>query len=201
MEFILENIVWLIAVAAGLVQWWKSTVEAKQERKLAEEARQRRIANGENLEDAEDERFEEFEDPYYEHPQQEFQPEPAPPPLPQQPRHSETQAPGGSPKPVLPKPKLFPRAAPETVSEKIPNEVANALMDKQKAIAERVRELRRSKAKAQAEEIGDAVAQRKPVVTVKTGAGSSIRKRLGDKQEIRHAFIMKEVLDKPVGLR
>ena len=66
MDFVIENIYWLVIAAAGLVQWWKSTQEAK------EEARR-------NTRDYDPEELEEFlEEAERAHPR------PAvPPPLPQ----------------------------------------------------------------------------------------------------------------------
>ena len=172
MNFILDNIIWLLAAAAGIVQWWKSTQEAKAERELAEEIRRRRLA--------------EASDEYEEEPQYpRTGPRPAvPPPLP-------TSAP-----PVIPPQRRAARSVPEGIPVAFSD--ASEELARQQALAEQVRELKKSKRNRE----GGGARISRPAVPQKAGpAPSSLRARLSNKRELRQAFVLKEILDKPVGLR
>ncbi len=172
MDFILDNIIWLLAAAAGIVQWWKSTQEAKAERALAEEIRRRRM--------------EEATDGYEEEPQYpRTAPRPAvPPPLP------------ASGPPAIPPQRRAGRSVPEGIPVDFPE--PSGELARQQALAEQVRELKKTKRNRE----GGGMRVTRPAVPQKAGpAPSSLRARLSNKRELRQAFVLKEILDRPVGLR
>ena len=82
-------------------------------------------------------------------------------------------------------------------------EEAAAALKHQQDLAERLRQIRATKA----ETTGGAAATRARVAAVRSApkpllqSPSSIRSRLRDPAEVRRAFVMREILDPPVGLR
>ncbi len=174
MDFILDNIVWVIAAAAGLVQWWKSTQEAKAERQLAEEIRRRRLEVG--TDDYE-------EEPQYPRPG----PRPAvPPPIPSQP----------SGPPAIPQVRKATHSVPEGIPAPFPN--SSQELARQQTLADQVRELKKTK---RARKTGGLLGSRSKPSPATGPPPSSLRGRLRNKRELRQAFVLKEILDKPVGLR
>lgn len=172
MDFIFDNIIWFVAAAAGLVQWWKSTQDAKAEQKAAEE-RQREM-----------ESYEEF----VEDVESSLPKAAVPPPLP---------AGGGEPMPGMgrsPVPDLRRRERRE-VAEAAPLPEMNSELERQAALAEQIRELKRAKNASR-----PAFNNRKQK-KVETGGGGGLKARLRNGRELKDAIVLKEILEKPVGLR
>lgn len=178
MDFIFDNIYIIIIAAAGLAQWWKSTQDAKKER--------------ENQPSEE----------YLPQDVQEFleqvgkrQPRAVvPPPLPK----------GASPVPPRmdrsPTPMLKKAHKPTSEAKAFINaphyieEEQQAELARQAAIAEQLQGLRQVR-KNQEVVLTEKREKAKVVVS------GSIRDRLRNRSELRQAFVLKEFLDKPVGLR
>ena len=161
MDFVLDNIYWLVIVAAGLVQWWKATQEAKAERQReAEEYNPADMGEmpGRNS------------------------PRPAiPPPLPQ-----------AAPAPALR------RSAPEPPPfETNPYGTLPGELERQTQLAEQIKLLKRAKRQRSPEETPTVTSRRRNPVE----SSGTLRGRLGNRRELRQAFILKEVLEKPLGLR
>lgn len=74
----------------------------------------------------------------------------------------------------------------------------NAELARQRAMEERVRKIREAKLKAQA---ASAPAHQVPVAHRQAAISHSLNVRLHNAKELRRAFILKEILDRPVGLR
>ena len=172
MDFILEHSIFFIMAAAGLVQWWKTTQEAKAEQKAEEERR--------NRPDYYEEMIEEVESRL---------PRPAvPPALPTEERGA---MPGVDRSPV---PNLRRREKRQSApAPPLPN--MSSELERQAAIAEQLRELKRAKTEER-----PAFSNRKPK-KVQEGGGVGLRARLRNRRELQDAFVLKEILEKPVGLR
>ena len=67
---------------------------------------------------------------------------------------------------------------------------------RQQALIDQAREFKRAKGARKSKEAKPAVAR-----TVSGAPSSSIRGRLHNRSELRSAFVLKEILEKPVGLR
>jgi len=168
MDFVFDNIIWLIAAAAGLVQWWKSSQEAKDERR-----RNTPEYDAEELEE-----FLEQAEPAH--------PRPAvPPPLPD-------AAPAPSPAPFLRR--RGAESPPVTVDLLQGN---SAELERQASLAEQMKLLKQAKRQHSLEESSMLAYQKRKPVEVST----SLRGRLKNRMELRQAFVLKEILEKPVGLR
>ena len=74
----------------------------------------------------------------------------------------------------------------------------NAELARQRAIEERIRKIREAKLKAQA---ASAPVHQVPVAHRQASISHSLNLRLHNTKELRRAFILKEILDRPVGLR
>lgn len=161
MDFILENIYWLVFAAAGLVQWWKSTKEAKE----AEEEARRNPPEPVSEEWIEDGEW--------------VNPRPAvPPPLPR----------------AAPPPALRRNLAQEPPV--VP--VNSGELERQAKLAEQMRLLKQVRRGRSREE---APFPRESANESPVEAAVSLRGRLRNRREIRQAFVLKEILDKPIGLR
>ena len=168
MDFIIENIYWLVFAAAGLVQWWKSTQEAKEERRRSE-----REIDPADLE----EMIEQAE---------RCHPRPAvPPPLPQA-----TSVP--APPPVLER-----RTTPPPVVIPPLKDGVSTELERQAKLAEQMKRLQLEKRQRSREANAIATAGRKK----QSQPVGSLRGRLQNRRELRQAFVLKEILEKPVGLR
>ncbi len=168
MDFVFDNLIWLIAAAAGLVQWWKASQEAKEESR-----RNTPEYNAEELEEF----LEQAE---------RFHPRPAvPPPLPQ-------AAPAASPPPLLRRREAEPPAASFDVLER-----NSAELERQVSLAEQMKLLKQAKQHRSLEESSMSAYQKRKPIEVST----SLRGRLLNRLELRQAFVLKEILEKPVGLR
>lgn len=167
MDFIFDNIYWLVIAAAGIVQWWKSTKEAKAAK---EEERG-------NARDFTPEELEEF----FEEVEQAHSRPAVPPPLPQ-----------AAPAPVLRR-----NASEPPPLEFDPYEGISGELDRQAKLAEQVNQLKQAKRPRKREEAPTATSRRKKPVE-STG---SLRGRLQNRRELRQAFVLKEILEKPIGLR
>ncbi|MES2980688.1 MAG: hypothetical protein V4727_00110 [Verrucomicrobiota bacterium] len=179
MDFIKDYIFIIIIVASALAQWWKSTQEAKKER---ENPYQPDSHIPRELEDL----LEQVERKH---------PRPAvPPPLPR----------GANPVPPSfdrsPVPALKKANRPTSEAKAFVNaphyqeEALQAELARQAAIAEQLSGLKQAKKKQEVL----LTAKREKAKTVVYG---SIRDRLKNRSELRQAFVLKEFLDKPVGLR
>lgn len=123
-------------------------------------------------------------------------------------RHSRPAVP-----PPLP-PNALPHPAPATAGGAVapapslrrkPRETEQAAFDnsselaRQQEIADRLKEMKRTRG---AREISDSLQPRKQTATQAASAsGHSLKQRLGNTRELRQAFVLKEILEKPVGLR
>lgn len=179
MEFVLDHIYWIIIAAAGLVQWWRSTQEAKQER-------ENHRPSDEYLPKKVEEFLEQME---------RRQPKPAtPPPLP---RKSQPTPPRLDRAPAPSLKKVNPPNTGSRLSASVPHHIQQAQqaeLDRQAAIAEQIKNLKQAKKNQEAAQTAKREKQQ-PV------ASGSIRDRLKNRSELRQAFVMKEFLEKPVGLR
>ena len=69
---------------------------------------------------------------------------------------------------------------------------------RQQQLADKLREMKRTRG---AREIGDSLLpQKRPGRDVSSTSGVSLKSRLGNRKELRQAFVLKEILEKPVGL-
>ncbi len=179
MDFVLNNIYIIIIAAAGLVQWWKSTQDAKKERENQPPSQ---------------EYFPREVEEFLEQVERKNSRPVVPPPLPAGARPVPPKM-DRSPAPMLKKankPTSEAKAfinAPHYVEEAQQAELA-----RQAAIAEQLSGLKQAK-KNQQEIL---TAKREKAKTVVSG---SIRDRLKNRSELRQAFVLKEFLEKPVGLR
>jgi hypothetical protein len=180
MDFIFDNIYIIAVAAAGLVQWWKSTQDAKKERENPYRPEEYQPQNYEEL-------LEEAERRYS---------RPAvPPPLPPsgpppQPSFERNPAPT-----LLKKLQASPPSRQNVLQAAQQASAVEAELARQAAIADQLRALKESKKrKTEAAEAAKRVAE--------TAAFSgSVRDRLKNPVEIRNAFVLKEILDKPISLR
>ncbi len=169
MDFIFDNIIWFIAAAAGLVQWWKATQEAKEEA--------RRETHEHEYDPAELEEF--LEQAERTHPR------PAvPPPLPQ-----------AAPVPAS-APTMRRRSQEAPPLEFQPMEGVSTELERQAKLAEQLKQAKRQRSLDQAPV--SASRRKKPVTAESAG---TLRGRLQNRRELRQAFVLKEILEKPVGLR
>ncbi|MEP2775674.1 MAG: hypothetical protein ABJQ29_04345 [Luteolibacter sp.] len=164
MDFIFDNIIWFVMAAAGLVQWWKSTQEAKMEQ-AAEEARRREARD-----------YEEF----IEEAEMRLPKAAVPPPLP---------AGGAAQAPELR------RSNKRAVADAPPLPDMGSELERQALLAEQIREFKR--AKKTRSPVFDHRKKVKPTTTGSIG----VKARLGNRRELKDAFVLKEILEKPVGLR
>lgn len=180
MDFILDNIYFIIIAAAGLVQWWKATQEAKKER--------------ENPSQSEEYMPRELEE-FLEQAERRHVRPAVPPPLP----HGANPVPPSFERSPVPSLKKANRPTSEAKAfVKAPHyiqEAQEAELARQAAIAEQLSGLKQAKKNKQ-ETIQ--TANREKAKTVVSG---SIRDRLKNRSELRQAFVLKEFLEKPVGLR
>ena len=87
-------------------------------------------------------------------------------------------------------------AVPPAITVNPPSGVSGELQ-RQQALAEQVKQLKEAKLKRSLEESSvSAFEKRKPVAAI-----GSLRGRLKNRLELRQAFVLKEILEKPVGLR
>lgn len=172
MDLIFEYGFLLIMAAAGLAQWWKSTQEAKAEQKAAEARRRQR------------ESYEEF----VEEVESSIPKAAVPPPLPTG---------GGEPMPGVdrsPMPDLR-RSVKRAVNQAPPLPEMGSELKRQAALAEQIRELKRAK-RAERPSFDN---QKKKKAELSGALGLKARLRNG--RELKDAIVLKEILEKPVGLR
>ena len=74
----------------------------------------------------------------------------------------------------------------------------NEELARQRAMEERIKKIRDAKLKAQA---ASAPVHQVPVAHRQAPISHGLNRRLHSSKELRHAFILKEILDRPVGLR
>lgn len=185
MDFIFDNLIFLIAAAAGLVQWWKSTQEAKAERRVEEERKRamlEEMAKHGGGAAMQKERGAEV-----------------PPPLPG------TGTPGRS----APVPPPYPGRHQEA---RVPERLViigaeapgadlnlNPELERQEALARKLSEMKRVRRAGPPA----GVTWGKPAVAGDAGAVASggVGGRLRNRAELRRAIVMKEILERPVSLR
>jgi|AntRauTorckE6833_2_1112554.scaffolds.fasta_scaffold17864_3 hypothetical protein len=186
-EFLIENIYILIVVAAGVAQWWKSTQDAKKERENADQF--------EPEYDYSEEALEEF----LEDAERRSARPAVPPPLPAGQKQIEVKR---SSPPVLQRSRR--PAAKETWQDEL--ETFSSTQDhteelaRQAALAERLSGLKEAKQARKAREAPVDIRSSGMKSKIKTPVGG-LRGRLRSRQELRQAFVLKEILEKPVGLR
>lgn len=179
MDFIFDNIFIIILAASGLVQWWKSTQEAKKER---ENQRYPEAYDPEELEEFLGQAERRHARPA------------VPPPLP---TAGESQVMPGVERnrvPTLKRSQSIPEAKAFTRAPHYQQEHEEELA-RQAALAEQLSGLKKVK-KKQEPVLGNS---RKK--TTKPFVGGSLRDRLSNRRELRQAIVLKEILDKPIGLR
>ncbi|MBC7981181.1 MAG: hypothetical protein H7Y36_11515 [Armatimonadetes bacterium] len=180
MDFIFDNIYVLVLVAAGIAQWLKSRREAKQA--------EREASHGEREEDDVFGPDFDFGEMMEEHKRQAelgvpdaVAPPPLPVPLPElETRRTHLPSPGESP----------------SIHER---EFA-----RQNALADQMRMLKLAKSSLRPEGAAGAkarVALRRDHSTKAVAQGGGLDARLRSRSEIKKAFILKEILDAPLGLR
>lgn len=172
MDFILDNIVFILFGVGALVQWLKSTKEAKQEQ-TSQETQQREY-----------ESYEEF----VEEVERSIPRAAVPPPLP---------AGGAGPMPGVersPVPNLR-KSGQRELSEAPPLSAMNSELERQAALAEQLRELKRAK------KVSMPAFENRKKEKSETIGGIGLKARLRTRRELRDAFVLKEILEKPVGLR
>jgi hypothetical protein len=179
MNFILDNIYIIVIAAAGLVQWWKSTQDAKKEREnqhLPEEYSRKQL-----------EEFQEQAERRHSRPT-------APPPLP---RGSNPVPPSfdRSPTPALKKSRPTSEAKAFVMAPHYQEEALQAELERQAAIAEQLSGLKQARKKQ------EVILRSKREKAKPAMVSGSIRDRLKNRSELRQAFVLKEFLEKPLGLR
>jgi hypothetical protein len=173
MDFIFDNLLILIIVASGIVKWWTSTQEAKKER--------------ENPQPQEEYDLEELED-FAEQAEGRYSAPAVPPPLP--------------PGDVGPMPGVERSSVPalRRKSSEPPSFDATSGVEeelaRQSALAEQLSGLKQAR-KARTAKVASG-GRKKSNSAFATG---SLRSRLKNRRELRQAFVVKEILDKPIGLR
>ena len=85
---------------------------------------------------------------------------------------------------------LIPEFVPHHLPEKISEAAVNHELARQQALSEKVKEAKRLKSEKQAKQS-----------LQETRPASGFKARLKSKEQLRDAFVLKEILDKPVGLR
>lgn len=98
-----------------------------------------------------------------------------------------------APAPALRRKSREPEAAPAAAFD------TTAELARQQEIADKLKEMKRTRG---AREINDSVLTRKrPAGDPVPATGFTLKFRLGNRRELRQAFVLKEILEKPVGLR
>ncbi len=87
-------------------------------------------------------------------------------------------------------PEFVQRQMPEKLPEKLPEVAINRELARQQELAERVKKAKLLKS----EKLGKQSVQ-------ETKSSTGLKARLNSKEQLRDAFMLKEILDKPVGLR
>ncbi|MGJ8634396.1 MAG: hypothetical protein ACSHX7_10805 [Luteolibacter sp.] len=179
MDFILENLIWFIAAAAGFAQWLNAQREAKKER------REQQTTPEEDY-DFREELDEELE-------RRNARPA-VPPPIPM-----------GAPSPAVPPPisRSRPAPAPSLQRSAPPREArqpstrAGKELERQEQLAEKLQLLKEGKANRPS--FHEASQKRRK--TSPSGTGGTLKQRLTSRTELRTAFVLREILDKPVALK
>lgn len=173
MDFLSEYFYIIILVVGAIAQWLKSRSEQEDEGRYEHE---------EHTYDPKE--LEEFESEA-----ERLNPRPAvPPPLPS----SGGALPGVGRSPV---PDLQRKSAPPLVQAAYME--ATDDLARQQALMDKAREFKRAKRARATKEPKESGAK----AAVSTTTGGGIRSRLHTRRELRSAFVLKEILDKPVGLR
>ncbi len=202
MDWIFDNLQILFVVAAGVAYWINSMRQAK------EEAENERNQPPVDLEEVFGPDFDfDAPPPRGEEPQQTevFLPPPvaaSPPPIPSQaPKSSQRER------------RDFPQASPSPQRPKSPHqpggqEAVNAELERQRHLEERIRALRQKRdsrssgaAATQRSVVAKRAAKQGGVPDVEPIALDGIRSRLRSSREARRAVVLREILDKPVGMR
>ena len=176
MDFIFDNLIILIIIASGIVKWMISTKEAKEERE-----------NQPPPIEYDEQELEEF----IEQAERRQARAAVPPPLPM----GESQPlPGVERSPVPDLKRKSSEPPPVVVATDIEDELA-----RQASLAEQLKGLKQAKQAPTAR-----IARLATDVRKKPGSSSapgSLRSRLSSSRELRQAFVVKEILEKPIGLR
>lgn len=199
MEWIFENLQILFVIAAGLAYWVNSIRQAKAE------AEAERNQPPVDLDEVFGPDFDFNSPPQH---TEVFLPPPvsaspqgvAPPPLP-----------GQALQPSVRERREFPQAAPtpqrpQSPHRPAPQEAANAELERQRNLEQRILALRQNRGKrssgaaATQRSVVAERAARKGVTDAEAIESSTIRNRLRDSQEIRRAIVLREILGPPVGM-
>lgn len=174
MDIIRDNIFLIIIVLAGAIsQWLKARGEARQNQKP-------------DVDPAD------FEEMIEEVERRHFGPA-VPPPLPP---NAVPHPSGGTiaPVPVMRRYSRAVGSAPASASFHNSDELA-----RQQQIADKLKEAKRTRG---AREMSESILPRKHSISDQFPAtGVLLRSRLGNRSELRQAFVLKEILEKPIGLR
>lgn len=164
MSFVFDNLIWLLAAAAGLVQWWKATQEAKEEKQREREFQPTEI--------------EEFEV------------------VPKR-RLARTILPPRMPDMVPTPPPILRRSAPEPFVVRTPaNEINARELEAQTRLAEQLHQFNKERRDKKREESPISASPKQLVAS-----SLSLQGELRSRKEIRKAFVLKEILERPLGLR
>ncbi len=201
MDFILDNLYLLIFAAAGIAQWVNSQREAKK----AEMEAHRRREQPEELEEEEDVFGPDFDfgetQENHEREVERRAPAPAtPPPLPSTTTVTSSGPLSGPER--SPVPSLRRNPAPQIELTAVPSRFEEELA-RQAEMLEQVRVFKQAKSAKSLEEAA-ALKTSSAYALAASGRGTGetgLRARLRNTRELKQALVMKEVLDKPVGLR
>ena len=172
MDIIRDNIFLIILLFVGAIsQWLKARAEARQNQDPG-------------YDPADLEEIWEETEPRHSRPA-------VPPPLPP---HAFPQPPGGM---IAPTPALR-RKSREAESAPTAFDTSSELA-RQQQLADKLKEMKRTRG---AREISDSLLpQKRSLADVGTVSGVSLKSRLRSREELRQAFLLKEILEKPVALR
>lgn len=184
MDLIGEYFYVILLILGAVAQWVKSRNEAKAE---AEQAKRRADQGG-----ADDEYFD-LED-ILERAAHESAPRPAvPPPLPTGPMPGVERSPA---------PDLRRKNTPPPPVASYGSHAINAELARQNALAEQVALLQQAKKRSNGSENAAAAKARSGFSkTHQVSPSTSLKQRLLRRDELRKGFVLKEILEKPVGLR
>lgn len=172
MDIIKDNIVIILFLIVGaVVQWLKARGEARQNQDTGYEPA-------------------ELEEMMREVERRHSRPA-VPPPLPPA-SYSPPQGGVIAPAPALRRKSREPESAPAAYD-------TSAELARQQQLADKLKEMKRTRG---AREVSDSLLpQKRSVREESPSTGGSLKSRLGNRKELRQAFLLKEILEKPVGLR
>lgn len=189
MDFIFDNIYILLIVAGGIASWIKNQRDAKEEREQEEHRRRAMAERAKQTSESEsDFEFEEQNNPpKAQYPRQASAPA-VPPPIPRSTTPTHTPAPSTTLAPRLRKAVTTPVEVPDFSAE----------IARQQNLLEQLKEVKKAKPERREAPARPTYSYSEKVKPVTT---KGVISRLKSRSEIRQAIVLKEILDKPLGLR